>query len=185
MEMNCLNYQQYYHKKEGFTLIELVSALAITAVLCICIAAIFMSAFNMEMVIERDSEMFSESYFLMEYIGNEIRKSEKVISTSKFILPTGKGEYLPFVLYLQEKNTKQIVAYAIHNNQCYRYSYRSKGKEIPYKILKWDISDSNLIAEHVRLAENCNFNSSGKVIHLSFQLKDLEIIETDYYIHGE
>ena len=81
MEMNCLNYQQYYHKKEGFTLIELVSALAITAVLCICIAAIFMSAFNMEMVIERDSEMFSESYFLMEYIGNEIRKSENIIST--------------------------------------------------------------------------------------------------------
>ena len=52
-------------------------------------------------------------------------------------------------------------------------------------ILKWDISDSNLIAEHVRLAENCNFNSSSKIIHLSFQLKDLEIIETDYYIHGE
>ena len=115
-----LNIRHTCLKNKGFTLIEIIISLAICAIIMIPIFSILDFSIDACTIGDEKDELLLNGKYGIEYIKNEIKSADKIISSDKFkdlnnVYPTNIG----FVIMIKKSN----------NN--YRYvTYHTKDKKI-------------------------------------------------------
>lgn len=168
--------------RKAFTLLELLAALAIAAVLVVALMGLFSSTVLTETTVQKSRDRFEEARLVSDTIATELRRADQVLTPTAILLPE-EYVYLPFLIVRSEKSTTQVIAYGIEDGNIYRLSYRTNRFRDVSKISSWDSNRSNLIATDIEMGENMGFDASIGLVHLSWRLGD-SLLETSILCEG-
>ncbi|WP_416197899.1 MAG: Prepilin-type N-terminal cleavage/methylation domain-containing protein [Sporanaerobacter sp.] len=70
--------------KKGFTLIELVAGLAASSILALAFYSVFNYCININLIEEERNDLSLNGRYIIEYMKQEIKTSDEIISTVKF-----------------------------------------------------------------------------------------------------
>ena len=179
------NIRRIFLKNRGFTLIEVILALAIGSIVIIPIFSILSFCMKACDLGEQKDDLILNARYATEFIKNEIRIADKIIATEKF---SGLDEKFPtnigFVIMIDENNDKdyRYITYYVKNSELRRIActrdtdeYRSQGY----------FAGHNVISEFVDNIEASEFDPENSIIFLNFLFKhrDEELrVKKDIYI---
>lgn len=168
--------------RDAFTLLELLAALAIAAVLVVALMGLFSSTVLTETAVQKSRDQFEEARLVTDTITTELRRADQILAPTAVLLPT-KYVYLPFLIIYHEKTGTQVIAYGIEDGNVYRLSYRvSRFRDLTL-IPSWDSNRSNLIGTDIEVGENMGFDTSTGLVSLSWKLGD-SLLETAIFCEG-
>ena len=168
--------------RDAFTLLELLAALAIAAVLVVALMGLFSSTVLTEMTVQKSRDQFEEARLVTDTITTELRRADQILAPTAILLPQ-KYVYLPFLVIRNEKTGTQVIAYGIEDGSVYRLSYRTNRFRDLAMIPSWDSNRSNLIATDIEIGENMGFDASTGIVSLSWKLGD-SLLETAIFCEG-
>lgn len=168
--------------RNAFTLLELLAALAIAAVLVVALMGLFSSTVLAEMTVQKSRDRFEEARLVTDTITTELRRADQILAPTAILVPQ-EYVYLPFLIIRNEKTETQVIAYGIEDGNVYRLSYRTNLFRDLAMIPYWDSNRSNLIATDIGVGENMDFDASTGLVILSWKLGD-SFLETAIFCEG-
>lgn len=160
------------NRKGGFTLIELILSMAIMSILVLCIYSILNFTTNACKIGEEKDEIMLNGQYAIEYIKEEIREAEKIISIDYFSdLKRDYEDNIGFVImrYFPKSPEKyNYSTYYLKNNRIYRLARNTNLDSFPKAS---SFSGHNLLAENVESIEETSINYENNTIDLNFLLK--------------
>ncbi|HSH36402.1 PilW family protein [Schnuerera sp.] len=167
-------------REGGFTLIELILALAINSILFLAIFSMLNFSVRCCKLGDIEDEVLLNGRYALEYIKREIRSADKIISTEKFdSLDEEYEDHFGFVIMNYDSNKTfkyNYITYYFKNNKIYRIAANRVNDKLPKGS---EFSGHNEIAEFIESVEGTNINFNTKLIELIFILegKDLKEIK--------
>ena len=179
------NIRRIFLKNRGFTLIEVILALAIASIVIIPIFSILNFCIKACNLGEQKDDLILNGRYACEFIKNEVRTADKIISTEKF---PGLNEKYPsnigFVIMINEDNDTdcRYITYYIKDSKLVRIACTRFIGKYPDQSA---FVGHNVISEFVESIEESQFDPENSIILLDFILKhedeDLRV-KKDIYI---
>lgn len=165
-----LNIRGIYQKNKGFTLIEVILALAISSMIILPIFSILNFSVNACITGEEKDELMLNGRYAIEYIKNEVRAAEKIITSNKIVglranYPTNIG----FVIMMPEGNLyNRFITYHTKNGELIRLSGKVPKSRYPTYN---ELAGFNQICEFVDSIKDSKFHADHNMIYLDFKFK--------------
>lgn len=164
--------QPIQDRKQGFTLVELILSLAISAILIASLYSTLNFTINTCKLGEEVDEIMLNGQYAIDQIKREIRQAEKIISVDRFEgLDREYKDNLGFVVmkyYPKDDYQYNYSTYYFKNNRLYRIAKNRKDDTLP----KFSSLDGhNVLVEYVESIEGSNINLNSKTIDLNFVLR--------------
>ena len=159
---------------EGFTLTELLFALAIGSIIAICLYSILNFTINVYKFTDTQDEILLNGHYAIEYIKREIESAEKIIDINLDIFSEIVEKYednIGFVIMRynpQDTEKYNYSTYYFKNNKIYRLAVNRAIEEYPKG---GSFGGHNQIAEFVISIEGTGIDFEAGLIDLSFILK--------------
>lgn len=176
-----------FHKNKGFTLIEVILAIGICSLIITPICSIFKFSIDACAIGDEKEELMLNGRYAIEYIKEEIKSADKIISSDKIIglrekFPTNVG----FVTMVIEENIDyNIYRYSTYyrkNDKIIRLACGVKDDKYP-SYIKFD--GYNELCGFASSIEDTKFDIENSMIHLDLKFKhtheSLEL-KSDIYI---
>lgn len=163
-----LNIRHTCLKNKGFTLIEIIISLAICAIIMIPIFSILDFSIDACTIGDEKDELLLNGKYGIEYIKNEIKSADKIISSDKF--KDLKSEYptnIGFVIMIKKSNNNyRYVTYHTKDEKIIRIAC-TRDNDI-YPSEKY-FSGHNEICNLIDSIEDTSFDQD--MIYLDFKFK--------------
>lgn len=182
-----LNTRQFYRGNKGFTLIELILAMAISSLILLPLISVLSLSSKSCALFEEKDELMLNANFAMDYIKYEIRSGNTIISSDKVIdlnrkYPTNIG----FVIKKNGnyKYSNIYITYYTKGNSLIRIAYETTNEGYPDPH---EFRGFNEICGFVESINNSKFDSENSMINLDFKLKNSckLNLKSDIYIRCE
>lgn len=113
---------KFQSTKKGFTLLELVLVLAISAILIACFSLLMNQGLHIMRQVESYDETYLESSFAMDYMEREVRQARGIYTSDVYPL-----HYFPYkgIGFVLEIDDALFVTYASYNGQLFRMTTRN------------------------------------------------------------
>lgn len=131
--------------RKGFTLIELICALAVSSVLLVVASAMFYQTAVVAKKVESSDTLFLHGSFTMDYIEREIRAAEAVYGPEEAGVAILHSEPVGFVLKMHDT---RYITYGTESRNLYRYT---AGEQIGF-MRKEGITGKNQLAPDITRA---------------------------------
>lgn len=178
------NIKPIYSEDKGFTLIELILALAISSMVIIPMFSILIFSIKTCDIGEQKDDLILNGRYAMEYIKDEIRMADRIISSNKISeLNTGYPTNIGFVIMINEgKSSYRYITYHVKDSNLVRIACTRLSEKYPSQI---HFGGYNIISEFVDNIRETKLDLDQFMIFLDFEFKhrneDLRI-KTDIYI---
>lgn len=181
------NIKLTYSKSRGFTLIEVILALAILSMVIVPLVAILGFSIRSCDIGEQKDELILNGRYAVEFIKGEVKMADKIICSKKIkglrsMQPTNVG----FVIMITENNKNnenyKYITYHIKGSNLIRTACTKSTKTYPTPS---ELSGYNTIAEFIDNIEESKVDLDQSMIYLDFKLKhrnEVLRINTDIYI---
>lgn len=184
------NIKHTYPLNKGFTLIEVILALAIISMIILPLFSILDFSIKACTAGEQTDELMLNGRYAIEYIKNEIKSADKIISSDK--IEGLKAKYptnIGFVIMISDIGetgkilSHNYITYHTKNDILVRIARSVEGEKYPSANY---LSGYNDICELVEGIGNTKFTPEQSIISLDFKFKhesgkNLEL-KTDIYI---
>jgi prepilin-type N-terminal cleavage/methylation domain-containing protein len=165
----------YLNKEKGFTLLELVLAMAIGSILFLGFYSILGFTINTyKEEVEIDDILISGQYTI-EYIKKEIKQAEKIISIDKINgLKDKYPDNIGFVIMryrpggIEKPDEYNYSTYYLKNNKIYRIAENREDDRLP---IFGGQDGHNVLAEYAISIKDTNINFEDKIVDLNFVFK--------------
>lgn len=189
-----LNTRHSYLKNKGFTLIELILAVGISSMIILSLYSILDLSFKSYSTAQEKDELLLNARYGVEYIKNEIKNADLIISNEKIINLNSKfPSNIGFVILTIEEETinglisyrYNFVTYFTENGILKRIAYNDIEKDYPHAN---DLKGYNEISTLVAGIGNTKCDWENKIINLDFTFassaeSDLKLdIRSDIFI---
>lgn len=163
-----------YLNKVGFTLIEIVVALGLVSMILTSMFSILNYSNRVSYVCEFIDEMLLNGRFGIEYIKEELRTADKLISSERiedlnFLYPDNIG-FVLFIDRIQEEPSVsaderyRFVTYYLNNDKLVRISHNKGNKEPPHAS---KLSGYNELIHGVLSIEETEIEHENRLVKLS------------------
>lgn len=165
-----LNIRHTYPKNKGFTLIEIILAIAICAIIIVPLFSILDFTIDACTVGDEKDDLMLNGKYAIEYIKNEIKSADMIISSEKFkdlesIYPTNIG----FVIMIHEANGNyRYMTYHTKDNKIIRIACTIANNKYPSQNY---FGGHNEICNLVDSIEDTIVDLKQGIIYLDFKLK--------------
>lgn len=170
-------------KLAGYSLLELIIAVAIISLLSL---AILNSVFGLNILtknIDKENNIIIHQNYGIDYILNEIDRSEYIIYTP--IQNIYKEKWIGFTICkVDEKSVKEkynIITFALDGNSIKRYSFKTA--KIPDKLYLYYFK-SNVILDNID-SFNGTLNIEKRLINIKLKMKDMDEISVNHIGKGQ
>lgn len=174
-------------KNRGFTLIEVILSLAICSLIIVPIFSILDFSIDACIIGEEKDELMLNGRYAIEYIKNEIRSADKIISSDKIKglkikYPTNIGFVIMIVEGENNNKTYRYITYHTKNNKLVRLACSRLDSNYPSYIY---FDGNNELCEFVDNIDDSKLDTENSMIYLDFKFKynkeKLEL-KSDIYI---
>lgn len=161
-------------KNEGFTLIELILSLAIGSIIIMTMFSLLRFTAQGCIKAENEDEILLNGRYAIEYIKNEIKAADKIISIDKIKeLDKKYNDNLGFIIFKHDPNKGNgyeynYVTYYLENNKIIRIAANRNNYGLPWAT---SFGGHNTVAEYVSSIEGTQIDFERKIIKLNFALK--------------
>ncbi len=160
-------------KNKGFTLIEVILSLAICSLIIVPIFSILDFSIDACIIGEEKDELMLNGRYAIEYIKNEIRSADKIISSDKIVgLKTKFPTNIGFVIQVVEEGEPQkiykYITYHVSNNQLIRVACTILNDKYPFG---GTFEGYNTICDFVYNIEDTKFDAENVMISLDLKFK--------------
>ena len=176
------NIKHIFLKSKGFTLIEVILALAISSMVIIPIFSILNFSIKSCDLGEQKDDLILNGRFAIEFIKDEVKIADRIISSDKI---SGLNERYPtnigFVIMIDENNGElRYITYYTKDEELLRIACTRLTDKYPNQSY---FGGHNTISEFVDNIEESQFDTDNSIILLDFKLihRD-EDLKTDIYI---
>jgi len=158
-------------QSSGFTLIELLLTLAIGSILIVCISFLLSFIIKSNSIIETNNEILLNGEYALEYIKQEIRTADMIISSDKFrkLNEEFKSNF-GFVIVKLDPNSYYKYGYSIYyfeNNRIIRVATHSANFNFPDGKT---FSGFNTVADNIKSIEGTTVDFNNRLIKISLAL---------------
>ena len=159
-------------KSDGFTLIELLLTFASGFVLMVCFSFLLKFTIESNRVIENNNEILLNGRYALEYIKQEIRLADMIISSDKFSLLDEKYETnfgFVIVKYNPNSNLKyNYSTYYFKDNKIIRIATNTSNFTFPNGN---SFEGFNVIAEYIKSVEGTEIDFNKRLIKIRLLLE--------------
>lgn len=180
---NPLFQLNFKNRNKGFTLLELILYLAIGSIIILTISSLLNLTKEACLKAENEEEILLNARYAIEYIKNEIKMADKIISIDKIEGLDKKYEKnLGFIVFKHDPSRESgyeynFATYYLKDNKIYRDATNRNNYGLPRATA---FSGHNVIAENIRSIEGTQIDFERKIIELKFILKDVSNKEYEF-----
>lgn len=159
-----------YSKSRGFTLIEMILVLAIGSIVTLSICTLLDFSIKTCDIGEQKDDLILNGRYGIEYIKNEIRLADKIISTKKIKgLDSKYVTNLGFIVMIAEDSgSYRYITYYIKNSNLVRIACTRLTDQYPNKD---NFGGHNTICEFIHNTGESKFEPDQSMVFLDFNLK--------------
>lgn len=162
-----------YHKNKGFTLIEIILSLGICSLIMVPILGILDFSINACNKGEEKDQLMLNGRYAIEFIKDDIKTADKIISSSKFRgLETKYPTNIGFVILIVDENngnkTFRYITYHNKNDKLVRLASTRVDNKYPSYIY---FDGNNDICEFVDNIGETKFDTDNSMIYLNLKFK--------------
>lgn len=179
-----------YHRNKGFTLIELILSLGICSLIIVPIISILDFSLNACTTGEKKDQLMMNGRYAIEYIKDDIRVADKIISSDKIKglktkFPTNIGFVIMIVDDEKGYNTYKYITYHSKDDKLVRVACSRTDDKYP---LYSYFDGNNDICEFVDNIGDTKLDNENSMIYLDlkFKHKNREKLElkSDIYVRA-
>lgn len=181
------NISHTFPRNRGFTLIEIVLSLGVCSLIIIPICSIFKFSIDACAIGDEKDELMLNGRYAIEYIKEEIKSADKIISSDKIVglkdkFPTNIGFVIMVIEEDKDYNIYRYSTYHIKNDKIIRLACGLKDDKYP-SYIRFD--GYNELCGFASNIEDTKFDIENSMIHLDLKFKHnherLEL-KSDIYI---
>lgn len=159
-------------KSSGFTLIELILTMSAGLVLMICFSFLLKFTIESNRVIESNNEILLNGRYAIEYIKQEVRLADMIISSDKFDLLNEKYEN-NFGFVVVKFNPNEVLkynysTYYFEDNKIIRIATNTFNFTFPNGN---SFGGYNVVAEHIKSVEGTTIDFDNRLINIKLILE--------------
>ncbi|GFN35461.1 PulJ/GspJ family protein [Tepidimicrobium xylanilyticum] len=167
--------------KSGYTLLEIILALSIFSLIALTLYSVLTITVNSYRIGEIEDEIILNGKYLIEFIKNEVRSADKIISSAKIDSLDEKYEnnfgfvvmnYAPNATYKYNYST-----YYFKDNKIYRITANTNEERLPRA---GGFSGHNEIAEYIISIEDSYADFNERIVKLSVILGENNRRSTEF-----
>lgn len=182
-----LNIRRLSQSKKGFTLIELLLAMAISSLIALSLFSILNISNKSCNLIEDKDELMLNANFAIDYLKNEIKSADMIISSHKFSeLDNKRPTNIGFVIMTNgdSKGEYRYITYYTQENDLIRIACKKESEDYPSAD---EFKGFNKVCEFVENINHSKFNGENSIINLDFKFKSKSSLnlKSDIYIRCE
>lgn len=178
-----LSIRRFYLRNKGFTLIELILAMAISSLIVLPLLSLLNLSNNSCTLAEEKDELMLNANFAIDYVKFEIKSADRIISSDKIKdldikYPTNIG----FVIRIDDSESAyRYITYYTNKSKLVRIACERATEDYPKLI---DFSGFNEICEFTESIDDSRFNGENSIISLDFYFNNNGIlnIKSDIYV---
>ena len=183
------NIKAQYLKNEGFSLIEIIMVLGLSSLVLLTVISILSFSSNISTKVENEDEVMLYGRYVIDYIKDEIRGADLIISSRKFsnldnMYPTNIG----FVV-MEDRGENftsdryNFFTYYLRGDNLIRLAYNKHNKVYPEPS---KLSGFNVLCEGVLSIDGTNLDYDNKLLKIKLSLgnnkKEIHCFKTTIFL---
>lgn len=182
-----LHIRRFYLPNRGFTLIEVILAMAISSLIILPLISILNLSNKSCVLVEEKDDLMLNANFAIDYVKHEIKSADIIISSDKFIgLDTKYPTNIGFVIRINDttEGEYRYITYYTDKNKLIRIACKKESINYPKSA---DFKGFNEVCELVKSIDDSKLDGENAIINLDFKFNNrCELnLKSDIYIRCE